>query len=193
MKVFEYWGSREPYAEYLTAPEAQSLWRRAFHGESMLAHWAPIELQRALDKPGEPRSKGPVADVTTVNSVIKNCVWSPRARSVLEPYVAHCGEFLPLNCSEAEWVLFNVTRIIDALDVSKSKLVYSKSEPSKVMAFDEMVFKPEALTDEIIFRIPQRGSSDVFVTDTFVRLVEAHGLVGFNLKLVWDSEPNGKG
>jgi hypothetical protein len=145
-------------------------------------------LQRALDEPAQPRPTGPIADVTTVNSVIKNCVWSPRARRALEPHVGHCGEFLPLICDEAEWVLFNVTRIVDALDVPASKIAYFKSTPGKVMAFDEMVFKPQALAGEIIFRIPQRSSSDIFVTDAFVRLIEAHGLVGFELKPVWSDE-----
>jgi hypothetical protein len=187
MRVFEYWGSREPYAEFLTAPEDQALWRREFHGESRLAQWSALRLQRALDAPGQPRPTGPIADVTTVNSVIKNCVWSPRARRALEPHVGHCGEFLPLICDEAKWVLFNVTRVIDALDEAASEVIYY-DEQRKSGRFVRMVFKPEALAGEIIFRIPQRSSSDIFVTDAFVRLIEAQGLVGFELKPVWSDE-----
>jgi hypothetical protein len=107
---------------------------------------------------------------------------------VLEPHVAQLGEFLPLRCKEAEWVLFNVMRKIDALDVERSKLSYFKSSPGEVMSLLEPAFKPELLHGELIFRIPQRGGSDVFVTDAFASLVEQHGLTGFNLKLVWDSD-----
>jgi hypothetical protein len=52
-----------------------------------------------------------------------------------------------------------------------------------------MVFKPQALKDELIFRIPQRGASDVFVTDAFVKLVEQHRLKGFTFKPMWSNMP----
>jgi hypothetical protein len=188
MKVFEHWGVPEPYARWSVRPEDQKLWHREFHGESKLSNWVPVDLHPAEEDPGVPLPLGPIADMTTVDSVIKNCVWGPRARTVLEPHVAPFGEFLPLRCKEAEWVLFNVTRKIDALDVEKSKLSYFKSSPGKVMSLLEPAFKPDVLRGELIFRIPQRGGGDVFVTDAFASLVEQHGLTGFNLKLVWDSD-----
>ena len=187
MRVFEYWGSQEHFARFDTQREWQSLWSDQFHGESNLTGWPSIHLHPEEEERGKPLPLGPIADVTTVNSVVKNCVWSPRARRALEPHVAHCGEFLPLGCDEAEWVLFNVTRVIDALDEAASEVIYY-DEQRKSGRFVRMVFKPEALAGEIIFRIPQRSSSDIFVTDAFVRLIEAHGLVGFELKPMWSDE-----
>lgn len=188
MKVYKHWGVPEPYARFSTPDEDQALWRREFHGESKADAWRPIELHPAEEDPGVPLPLGPIADMTTVNSVIKNCVWGPRARAALEPHVKHLGEFLPLRCKEADWVLFNVTRTLDALDEDASELIHFNDPGPKVLRFVKMVFKPEMLEGELLFRIPQRGGYDLFVTDAFARLVEQHGLVGFNLKLVWDSD-----
>jgi hypothetical protein len=187
MRVFKHWGVTEPFARFDTARKHQALWGDEFQGESKAASWTPIDLHPQEEEHGKPEPMGPIADVTTVNAIISNCVWGPRARAVLEPHVARCGEFLPLRCKEAEWVLFNVTRKIDVLDLERSKITYFKSS-GNVMDFVEMIFNPEALRDELLFRIPQRGGNDVFVTDAFAALVEQHGLTGFNLKLVWDSE-----
>jgi hypothetical protein len=193
MKVYEHWGVPEPYARFSVRKENQKLWHDEFHGESKAAGWVPIDLHPAEKDEGVPLPLGPIADVTTVDSVIKHCVWGLRARAALEPHVARCGEFLPLRCKEADWVLFNVTRVIDALDVERSKLSYFSSAPvGRVMSLLEPAFHPQALQGELMFRIPQRSASDVFVTDAFVKLVEQHGLVGFNLKLVWDSEASNR-
>jgi hypothetical protein len=188
VKVFNYRGVPEPYARFGIRKEDQKLWHDEFHGESHAAGWTPIKLHPAELYRGVPLPLGPIADVTTVDAVMKNCVWGPRTRAVLEPHVSPFGEFLALECKEAPWVLFNVTHTIDALDEKNSKLSYFKSAPGKVMTIHEPVFKPDKLRGELIFRIPQRGASDIFVTDAFARLVEQHGLQGFNLKPVWSDE-----
>jgi hypothetical protein len=106
--------------------------------------------------------------------------------------VARCGEFLPLRCEQADWVLFNVTRTIDALDIARSEITYFKHS-GNVMDFVTIVFKPERLRGELMFRIPQRSASDIFVTDTFADLVVQHGLKGFDLRPVWsDEQPVGQ-
>lgn len=188
MKVYKYWGSTEPHAEFGVRPEDQKLWHDEFFGESKAASWTPLDLHPAEEDLGVPLPLGPIGDVTTVDSVVSNCVWGTRARAVLEPHVAQLGEFLPLRCKEADWVLFNVTRKIDALDEAASEIIYFNDPGPKVLRFVKMVFKPDVLRGELIFRIPQRGGGDVFVTDAFASLVEQHGLTGFNLKLVWDSD-----
>ena len=189
MKVFKYSGPPEPYVRFMTtaSKEDREAWDLRLFGQPRAAHWEPIEIVPAEEDRGVPLPPGPIADITTVNATNPNCVWGPRARAALEPHVGQCGEFLPLRCKEADWVLFHVTRIVDALDEAASEIIYFPDERRKVLRFVKMVFKPQMLEGEMMFRIPQRSSADVFVTDRFAQLVEQHGLVGFNLKLVWDS------
>jgi hypothetical protein len=188
MKVFKYSGCQEPYANFSTAETDQLLWARELNGDKKASGWHPVQLYPAEDYRGQPKALGPIADVTTVNAAVRNCVWGPRARAVLEPLVKPFGEFLPLRCNEADWVLFNVTHTIDALDEQASEIVYVNDPDRKVLRFVKMVFKPEWVEGEVIFRIPQRNRGDVFVTDRFAQLLAQQGLVGFNLKPVWDSE-----
>jgi hypothetical protein len=190
MKVFKYWGPPDPYARFMTGASEKNagVWEDGLLGEPRSADWEPIEIVPAEEDPDVPLPLGPIADITTVNAAIRNCVWSPRARAALEPHVGQCGEFLRLRCKEADWVLFHVTRIIDALDENASEIVYFPGPQRKVLRLVKVVFKPRMLEGELMFRIPQRSSADVFVTERFVQLVEQHGLVGFNLKQVWDSE-----
>ena len=190
MKIFKYWGPPEPYARFMTTTSTkdQEMWGRRLFGEPRSTDWEPIEIVPAEEDPGVPLPLEPMADITTVNDTSRNCVWGPRARAALEPHVGRCGEFLPLRCKEADWVLFHVTRIIDALDEEASEIIYFPDARRKVLRFVKMSFRPQMLEGELMFRIPQRSSADVFVTDRFAQLVEQHDLIGFNLKLVWDSE-----
>jgi hypothetical protein len=190
MKVYKYWGVPEPYARWSVRQEDQELWHDEFFGESKLAGWTPLDLHPAEEDPGVPLPLGPIADVTTVDAVVSNCVWSPRARAALEPHVAPFDEFLPMRCKEADWVLFNVTRKIDALDEAASEIVYFDDPGPKVLRFVKMVFKPDMLRGELIFRIPQRGGGDIFVTDHFIDLVAEHQLTGFRFQRLW-SESKG--
>src|SRR2546422_2090643 len=47
-------------------------------------------------------------------------MFKPKAAVVLEPLLIRHGELLPLSCHEVTVSVFNVTRVVDALDESAS-------------------------------------------------------------------------
>jgi len=106
------------------------------------------------------------------------------AVDVLLPVLRPNGELLPVRHRRAEYMLYNVTRVADALD-EESSVVKRFSGTGDVMKVEKFAFRPEVVRALEVFRIPQLLRGHVFVTDPFVTLVEANGLTGFDLSAVW--------
>jgi len=83
-------------------------------------------------------------------------------------------------------MLYNVTRVSDALDEKLSTISYFEGT-RQVMKIDNYVFKPSVVESLAIFRIPQLRRGFVFVTEPFAALVAATGLTGFNLVPLWNT------
>jgi hypothetical protein len=120
-------------------------------------------------------------------------VFSDRAKQALAPHLQGLGQWIELvpDYDPTYW-LFYITKVIDALDVEKSEVVYFPSTPGKVMAIDRFVFKPEAVQDQLLFTLLQRPGSNRCVTDRFVELARQHGLTGLEFKLLWSSDSKQK-
>jgi hypothetical protein len=102
------------------------------------------------------------------------------------PYIGPLGQWLPLECEEALYWLFNITNVVDALDVGKSKLLYF--DDGQVMRIAEFAFYSEQIKSQLLFKTPQCAGSNNLVTQDFVDLVYQHQLTGFDFKLLWSSE-----
>jgi hypothetical protein len=101
-------------------------------------------------------------------------------------------EFLPLLSTEDDFTAFKVLTFIDALDESGSviewypRLKKDAGKPRVARAIKECALRSDRLDGAVSFRIPQMPiCHDVFVTDTFKRLVADHHLTGFEMKAVW--------
>ncbi len=66
---------------------------------------------------------------------------SLRAAEVLQPILEGNGELLPLDCEEGDYFIFNVTRVVDALDESDSDLV-KFPDGKRIMEVKRFVFFP---------------------------------------------------
>lgn len=115
-------------------------------------------------------------------------VFSRRAvdalRDLLEPH----GEILPLLCEEGDYFLYNVIRVIDALDLARCEIPrYPDGSLAKYV--ESYAFKPELVRDALIFKVPNFRHSEVFVTDRLVERVEQNGLRGFDFEPLWSSAP----
>ena len=84
-------------------------------------------------------------------------------------------------------MLYNVTRLSDALDEELSTLTYFEGS-QQVMKIDKYVFKPSVVESLDIFRIPQLLRGFVFVTEPLATLVASTGLTGFNLLPLWSTQ-----
>ena len=111
-------------------------------------------------------------------------VFSKRAAKVLEPVLKGNGELLPLDCKEGDYVAFNITKVIDALDLANSEPIYF-SNGVKIMDIKRFAFHGDRLAETHIFKLPSTQSKKAFVTDSFVKAVNQAGLVGFDFIRVW--------
>lgn len=95
------------------------------------------------------------------------------------------GELLPLICSEADLVVFNATRIIDALNEEES--IVSRIDGGKIYRIKRYVFRPEVIDGVDVFKIPNLTVSPTFFSERFVDTWNACGLVGLDFLPVWES------
>ena len=180
-------GGKSAFATLHTTSTADAARLDNFKGSAWPAdEWTPLQLVRNPLNKDEAASQelGDWAMINVKGSILN---LSQRALDAVLPQIAHCGQVLPVQFDEAPYVIFNVTRVIDALDEPASAVVYFPSS-GRVAEIEKFVFKPEAVKDEWIFKIPQRPGAHNFVTDRFVELVRHHKLTGFDFQRVWSDE-----
>ncbi|SRR5216683_1424390 len=96
------------------------------------------------------------------------------------------GELLPLQCDEAELSIFNVTRLLDALDESASSIVRFGS--GRILNIEKYEFRRDIVKGNEIFKIPNLRASPTFIGDRFVELWKTAGLRGLDFKKVWSAQ-----
>jgi hypothetical protein len=114
-------------------------------------------------------------------------VFTPRAVDALSGQLEGNGELLPILIAGEEYFLYNVTRVIDALDESRSEIIRF-DDSSKFLDVEVHCFFPEKIGNTTIFKIPQMVTMDVFVTEVFVQRVKSARLKGFDFPILWSSE-----
>ena len=151
---------------------------RRFDGKSMKRKWTGREkfafVPRRLRK----------GDTPYLSSHIP--VFSSKAVTVLEDFLKSNGELLPISCDGEKYFLYNVTRVVDALDKPKCEL--QLFDDGKIMDIVRYSFLKEKMTEVVIFKLPQDPLGWVYATDPVVERVQAAGLKGFKFRLVWSSD-----
>jgi hypothetical protein len=150
-----------------------------------LSAWVPLPVRRNYSVKGNLAK--PLADRVGIDADVDPMVLSRRALDVLLPYIGGLGQVLPLAFDEAEYSLFNITNVVDALDEGKSELEHFPSS-GRLSGVKRYAFRLEAVRDQLIFKIPQQPGGFAFVTDRFVEIVKANGLTGFEFKRMWSDE-----
>jgi hypothetical protein len=95
------------------------------------------------------------------------------------------GELLPLACSEADLVMYNPTKVLDALDEEASTLV--RFDSGRIMMIRKYVFRSEVIEGIDVFKIPNLRASPTFLSQRFVNRWNESGLKGLEFKQVWAS------
>jgi len=187
MKVYELYYDIDRYehaaeADRVDEPLPLERWELPY-GQPFGEDWKPIKIKliRRNDRgkrvrPGDTPGYSPGIPLL-----------SQRAVDELGDLLADNGEILPLECDDGTYYLFNVTRVIDALDRERSELRYFSST-GRLDEVTRYAFRAEQLEGATIFKIPDFEHSQVYVTDTFVSAVERAGLVGFEFQLLWSTE-----
>jgi hypothetical protein len=168
------------YCTFALQGEVSSTFYWEFDGRSHAINWRTITMKAADEDDNEVE----LPDFALLGVLP---VFSIRAVEVLLPFLRANGELLPVRHRRAEYMLYNVTRVSDALDEELSTLTYFEGT-RKVMKIDRYVFKSSVVEGLEIFRIPQLLRGFVFVTEPIATLVASTGLTGFNLLPVWSTQ-----
>ena len=113
---------------------------------------------------------------------------SARAVKRLRPMLLACGEILPINLSNDHdiFYLFNVTRVIEAVDMKRSRFM---ELPSGAIGPCELLVFDPALSDALFFKNTQMGpATRIFATEQAVTAVQSAKLSGYEFRLAWTDE-----
>jgi hypothetical protein len=179
MRVYELGADYEHYRQ-IDFPTYRAFWRwrQRFNGNPLRRYWTGKEKFKffQLDSP-----KGDMPGLT--GSIP---VFTPRAVEALADFLEPNGELVKIRCQKDTLFLYNVTRIVDALDEDSSGL--KRFDDVRMLTIDHYSFLEDKLSRLTIFKLVLWRLGPPYVTDVFVRRVEEAGLRGFKFQLVWSTE-----
>jgi len=116
----------------------------------------------------------------------RSSLFSQSAVNALSPLLLPTGEFLPVEVSGTNTVVYayHCVHLSEAFDTVESD--FECSSPGVISTFNRYVFRPEMLKNVHAFRLAADAlRTSIYVTDEVVSVVSSHGLTGFKFKLVW--------
>jgi hypothetical protein len=182
-KVFQLRPSAESHQWLTLSRETDFDVLHDFDGLPVGAAWRPLAGEWITEGAEwrKPRSDFPVLGSTPT--------FSHRAVDALLDLLVPSGELLPLSGDASGLFVYNVTRVVDALDEERSTLVRFPSS-NRVMWVIKHAFHPERVNGETIFKVPQiRGA--VFTTEQLLHRARTARLTGFDLSEVWSESQHG--
>jgi hypothetical protein len=150
----------------------------SFKGKEMASQWKPLRiwLQDEYDD-RRPRALGDFA------SFLPGClVMSEHAAQGLSGLLAGRGEFLKL-VSDIPLTLWNCTRIVDALDPTRTRGTKFPGSRSRYIHVSRYAMWENAVDNEHVFKVPER-LGDIFVSKAFSDTVAELNLTGLRLEPV---------
>lgn len=113
-------------------------------------------------------------------------VFSARAVSVLRDFLMPNGQVLPLAYDREDYYAYNITNMLDALNLEQSEII--RFSTGRIMDIRRYEFFAEKLEgDPGIFKLAATPLLRVFVTEKFKQMVNNYGLTGFQFKLLWSA------
>ena len=148
------------------------------NGESREADWIPISVR--LIREDEGRKLLPSDSPWLGEHAL---IFKSQAIDALGPLLREYGELLPLLYNNAQLVVFNPTRVVDALDEEASSVLRFNS--GRIMQVNRYVFYPGPIRGGHVFKIPNFRVSPTFVSQDFVDRWNVAGLKGLEFEPVW--------
>lgn len=103
--------------------------------------------------------------------------------SALGPMLRAHGELLPLKCKEADVVMYNIVRVLPAIDEAASGAEYWGHPIDRtIRSVKRFVFRPEVIAGIDIFKLASLNASPAFVTQRFIDQWQAAGLRGLEFR-----------
>ena len=124
----------------------------------------------------------PQNDYPCVNLTIP--AFSRKAVDALRDFLEPNGELLPLVSSVGEYYAYNVTSVVDILDLDRSDIQWFSGPRVLAIHIRRYECLPGRLEGLSIFRIVE-DSATPYVTQVFVDRVKENGLQGFDVLKLW--------
>jgi len=93
-------------------------------------------------------------------------------------YLLTYGELLPLQCDDADVVMFNSLRRLDALNEQASAIM--RHRDGRIMLVTKPVFKASVIEGVDVFKLRQMPAGPTLVSSRFVDLWHEHGFEGLD-------------
>jgi hypothetical protein len=171
IKIYCLYADRGPFVLY----EEPGFVHKHFQGKKEIEDWQVPELNIS-------KKSKPLVDLLFAG-LGAYCVSDKFCRvmgSLLNDYV----EYLPVGDIKGNlYYILNVVKVIDCLDIEKSDIFYSTSEPKKILGVNQFVFKKVSIKAPI-FKVPEELGC-IFVNEKFTDMVLKNNITGVGL-----DEPN---
>jgi uncharacterized protein DUF1629 len=184
MNVYQF--DTQDHQAYLYASDDVCRQCRPDPPRSLAAHWSPPTFE--LVRNDEHRSNLPKSDFPIIT--IGMMVLSARAVARLRPILDACGEILPIRLSNDHdtFYLFNITRVINAVDMKRSRFMELPS--GSIGPCELLIFNPALIpADALFFKTTQMGpATRIFATERAVVAVLSASLTGYEFRIAWTNE-----
>jgi len=152
-----------------------------FDGQPRRSSWTPVKMERLLkDERGRALRRSDFPSGSGGDMLLL----TEKARQALGESLTPVGELLPLDCGdEILWAL-NVTLLLDVLDQERSELLRS-TETGKILRVKKPVFRAGLLDGVELFKLSAMPRGLIYVTEPFVKRVQASRLQGISFDRVW--------
>jgi hypothetical protein len=148
--------------------------------------WQPVRLANLWTPPRVNGRVAPYQDFPGIDMVLP--AFSRRAVDALRDYLEPNGELLRLDSKTGEYYFYNITTIVDALDLEKSDCDFFSDRPWLAFDADYFAFDEGKLAGTSIFRLVDLPVFTI-VTNSFVERVRECGLHGFHFERIWPFPP----
>jgi len=151
-----------------------------FDGTPRRASWRPIAMRRL--KFATSGSRLVPADFVSCSGG-QLLTFGERAFLALASYLDRYGEVLPLACEESHFWTFNVTNLIPALDVDRSR-VFRANDDGSILMIQSHEFHEAALGSDI-WKLSAMPRGLIYVSAGFKKRVADAKLSGLEFEQVW--------
>ena len=183
MKIYRLWPSVRYQNLILLSESGKTILQQVVSTKSLKSVWKQerVELMACADERMIPR---PIGDCVSFPPT--TLALSRRACEAVAELRQKDIEFLPLKLvpPHDDWEFFvpHVTLELDALDITRSEV---DSNEGRVIGIDRHVFIPEIIGDRHFFRMKHNPRHAIYVTEKFVRHIDASYLLGFRFPVLW--------
>ena len=153
-----------------------------FDASNKVRKWNPVYLSNLWKAPRVSGRVTPFNDFPGLNMILP--AFSQRACDALIDFLKPNGELLPLSFDCGQYFFYNITTIVDALDIENSICEFWCDPPTTAIDIEYYAFKEEMLEGLSIFRIYEYPISTI-VTNDFVDRVRKYKLNGFQFNKIW--------